>query len=151
VPGDRRTGSRGVARGPEEANLHLAPLVVADVRDQRDRSRRDEFLNAVVVRDVDVAGGVGGDAPRRVELPRAAAQRAPLGEVGAGGRRLSVVFAAVVRDVDVAGGVRGDAAGSVELPVAAARRAPLAEVGAGARELLDAVVGNVHDVDVAGG
>src|SRR5206468_2526921 len=119
-----------------------------------------ELLDAgvVLIPDVNVAGSIGGDAIWSIELPVAGAERAPLGEVGAGDAELLDAVVALVRDVDVAGGVGGDADGSVELPVAAARRAPgeqegswrVCERSTRSAELLNARVAGIGDVDVPG-
>src|SRR5262249_45181189 len=94
---------------------------------------------------------VDRDAPGRVELAVPAAQRAPLGQVGAGAGELLNAVVARVRDIDVAGGVGGDPKWTAELAVAGSGESPLGEVGAGAGELLKAIVGGIRDVNVPGG
>src|SRR5207249_1852530 len=116
--------------GSQDAEARLPSLVVADVRDQRDRSWRDELLDAavIIIRDEHIASRVGGHADGNVELPIPAAGRTPLGEVGAVSVELLDAVVAGVRDVDVAGGVGGDLGGSGELPVATSGGPPLGQI-----------------------
>jgi hypothetical protein len=65
---------------------------------------------------VDVASGVDRDSVGSIELPIAAADRAPLGDIHTRIRELLDAVVELVHDVDVAGRVRRHFSGTVNWP-----------------------------------
>ena len=105
----------------------------------------------VLVSDVDVVRGIGGDALWTGELAVAGAQASPLGGERARGVELLDPVGLAVDDVHVARGVGGDALLAEELAVPSAHGSPLGDECAQGRELLDPAIARVGRIDAAGG
>ena len=117
-------------------------------------ARGVELLDPAVARvgDVDVAGGVDGDARGSGELAVAGADGSPLGDEGARGVELLDPVVAGVGDVDVARSASMAMPGrGRELAVAGPARSPRGDEGPGGVELLDPASQLVDDVGVARG
>src|SRR4029453_12821887 len=93
--------------------------------------------------DIDPAGGIDGDAVRRVELAIATAKATPLQEKRSGTGEFLDPVIIPVHHVHVARGADGNAHGLPELPSAAAIRAPRRHELPGAREFAHTVGASV--------
>ena len=107
---------------------------------------RGELLNPVVpgVDDVDVAGGVEGQALRRAELRVAGAERSPLQDEAAIGGELLDPVVVLVHDVDVAGPVDREGLRDQELAVARSAATPLRQKRQGRARLAGQGDGNAN-------